>query len=139
MFKKFVKMLRLIKKCLLNIWMTQRGLSILMQPWKIKMTLFILKPNQPRWKVVIRKSLPPHFIKLVRILRIFRPKVFSSQMNALSFYRSQNVLCWSKFFEPAQKFIYIFCQSQSFCAIQKDDLHSVKLVFVPTQKFLKRH
>ena len=23
--------------------------------------------------------------------------------NALSFYRSQNVLCWSKFFEPAQK------------------------------------
>ena len=24
--------------------------------------------------------------------------------NALSFYRSLNVLCWSKFFEPAQKF-----------------------------------
>ena len=23
---------------------------------------------------------------------------------ALSFYRSQNVLCWSKYFEPAQKF-----------------------------------
>ena len=23
---------------------------------------------------------------------------------ALSFYRSQNVLCWSNFFEPAQKF-----------------------------------
>ena len=26
---------------------------------------------------------------------------------ALSFYRSQNVLCRSKFFEPAQKFDYI--------------------------------
>ena len=35
--------------------------------------------------------------------------------------------------------IYILCQSQTFCAIQKDDLHSVKLVFVPAQKILKRH
>ena len=59
--------------------------------------------------------------------------------NALSFYRSQNVLCWSKFFELVQKFIYILCQSQTFCARQKDDLHSVKLVFVPAQKVLKRH
>ena len=42
---------------------------------------------------------------------------------ALPFYRSQNVL-W---------------QSQTFCARQKDDFHSVKLVFVPAQKFLKRH
>ena len=58
---------------------------------------------------------------------------------ALSFYRSQNVLGWSKFFVPDQKFIYILWQSQTFCARQKDDLHSVKLVFVPAQKFLKRH
>ena len=58
---------------------------------------------------------------------------------ALSFYRSQNVLCWSKFFEPAQKFSDTLCQLQTFCARQKDDLHSVKLVFVPAQKFLKRH
>ena len=42
---------------------------------------------------------------------------------ALYFYRSQNVLGCSKFFVPDQK----------------DDLHSVKLVFVPAQKFLKRH
>ena len=60
--------------------------------------------------------------------------MFSS--NALSFYRSQNVLWWSKFFEPAQKFIYILCQSQTFCARQKDDLHSVKLFFVPAQNIL---
>ena len=58
---------------------------------------------------------------------------------ALSFYRSQNVLCWSKFFVPEQKFIYILWQPQIFCARQKDDLHSVKLVFVPAQNFLKRH
>ena len=58
---------------------------------------------------------------------------------ALSFYRSQNVLCWSKFFVSDQKFIYILCQSQTFCARPKDDLHSVKLVFVLAQKFLKRH
>ena len=57
---------------------------------------------------------------------------------ALSFYRSQNVLCWSKFFEPAQKFIYILFQSQTFCARQKINLHSAKLFFVPAQKFLKR-
>ena len=59
--------------------------------------------------------------------------------HALSFYRSQNVLYRSKFFLSDQKFIYILCQSQTFCARQKDDLHSVKLVFVPAQKFLKRH
>ena len=43
-----------------------------------------------------------------------------------------------KFFVSDQKFIYILCQSQTFCARQKDDLHSVKLVFVPAQKFVKR-
>ena len=61
------------------------------------------------------------------------------QSHALSFYRSQNVLGWSKFFVRDQKFIHILWQSQTFCARQKDDLHSVKLVFVPAQKFLKRH
>ena len=30
---------------------------------------------------------------------------------------------------PVQKFNYILCQSQTFCARQKDDLHSVKLFF----------
>ena len=58
---------------------------------------------------------------------------------ALSFYMSQNVLGWSKCFVPDQKSIYILCQSQTFCARQKDDLHSVKLVFVMAQKFLKKH
>jgi hypothetical protein len=33
-----------------------------------------------------------------------------------------------------QKFIYLLWQSQTFCARQKDDLHSVKLVFVPAHK-----
>ena len=50
--------------------------------------------------------------------------------NALSFYRSQNVLGWSNFFVPDQKFIYILWQSQKFCARQKDDLYSVKLVYL---------
>ena len=58
---------------------------------------------------------------------------------ALSFYRSQNVLCLSKFFVPDQTFIYIFWQSHTFCARLKDYLHSVKLVFVPAHKVLKRH
>ena len=49
--------------------------------------------------------------------------------NALSFYRSQNVLGRSKCFVPNQKIIYILWQSQIFFARQKDDLHSVKFVF----------
>ena len=60
-------------------------------------------------------------------------------VNALPFYRYQNVLGWSKFFVPDRKFIYILWQSQTIWARQKDDLHSVKLVFVPAQKFLKKH
>ena len=43
------------------------------------------------------------------------------------------------FFEPDQKFIYILWQSQTFCARPKDDLHSIKLIFVLAQKVLKRH
>ena len=43
---------------------------------------------------------------------------------------SQNVLGWSKIFVPNQKFIYILWQSQ------KDDLHSVKLVFCAGTKVL---
>ena len=39
------------------------------------------------------------------------------------------------FFVPDQEFMYILWQSQTFCGRQKDDLHSVKLVFVPTQVF----
>ena len=64
------------------------------------------------------------------ILQLFRSlwkkeRKFEKMSYALSFYRSQNVLGWSKFFVP----------DQNFCAWQKDYLHSVKLVFVPTQKF----
>ena len=59
--------------------------------------------------------------------------------DALSFYRSQNVVGWSDFFVSDHRFIHILWQSQTFCARQKDNLHSVKLVFVPAQKFLKRH
>ena len=59
--------------------------------------------------------------------------------NASTFYRSQNILGWYKFFGPDQKFIYILCHSQAFFAAPKDDLHSVNLVFVPAQKFFKRH
>ena len=45
--------------------------------------------------------------------------------NALSFYRYQIVLGLSKFFVPDQKLIYILWLSQTFCARQKYDLHSL--------------
>ena len=68
---------------------------------------------------------------------LIRKFYMQSNANALSFYRFQNVLCRSKFFVPDQNFIYILWQSQTFCARQKEDLHSVKLVFVPAQKVLE--
>ena len=54
---------------------------------------------------------------------------------AMSFYRSQNVLCRSNFFVSHKKFIYILCQSQKFCATQKNYLHSVKLFFCWHKRF----
>ena len=39
---------------------------------------------------------------------------------------------------PAQKFIYILCQSQTFCARQKDDLHSVKKFFCAGTKVFEK-
>ena len=37
-----------------------------------------------------------------------------------------------------QNFIYILWQSQTFCARQKDDLHSVKLGFCTSTKFFEK-
>ena len=47
------------------------------------------------------------------------------------FWVGPNFLCETK------ENIYILWQSQIFCARQKDDLISVKLVFVLAQKFLR--
>ena len=68
------------------------------------------------------------------------PKVFCAGPNILS--QPKNLTAFSassKTFVPEQKFIYNLWQSQTFCVRQKDDLHSVKLFFVPAQTFLKRH
>ena len=92
--------------------------------WKLNLT--ILKSEISQCSQSLPQVLP----------RILYQVCFKNDPSyALSFYRSQNVLCWSKFFEPAQIFFYILCQSQTFCARLKDDKHSVKLVFVPAQKF----
>ena len=72
----------------------------------------------------------------------FRRGIFSFKEKILMpcpFTGRKYVFCRSKFFVLDQKFIYILCQSQIFCARQKDDLHSVKLIFVPAQKVLKNH
>ena len=54
---------------------------------------------------------------------------------ALSFYGSQKILGWSKFFVPYQKLIYILRQSQTFSPRSKDDLRLVNTVLVPAQNF----
>ena len=59
--------------------------------------------------------------------------------NALSFYRFQNVLSRSKFFEPAQKFDSFQCFFKTFCAGTKTDFTECKSSFCLRQyanKFL---
>ena len=46
-----------------------------------------------------------------QLKKSFESSIFKlTHTYALSFYSSQNVLGWSKFFVPDQKFIYILCQ-----------------------------
>ena len=61
---------------------------------------------------------------------------------------ANHLFVWHKMFVSATicKLIFGLAQKilgpvkgQGISARQKDDLHSVKLVFVPAQKFLKRH
>ena len=52
---------------------------------------------------------------------------------ALSFYRSQNVLCRSKIFEPAQKFECIQCLFKNFCAGTKTNFTECKSSFCLAQ------
>ena len=68
----------------------------------------------------------PSYLELVYTLE-FIIKRWKS--HALSFYRSQNVLGWSRFFVPEQRIIYILWQSQTFCARKKGDLHFSKIGF----------
>ena len=108
----------------------------------------MIDEGQTDWKIIAIDNTDPMARKLSDIsdIDVYMPGLIKTTLDwfrlykvrsyALSFYRSQNVLGWSKFFVPDQKFIYILWQSQTFCARQKDDLHSVKLVFVPAQKVL---
>ena len=62
--------------------------------------------------------------------------VQQEQNNALSFYKSQNVLCWSKFFVPAQKFDCLF---KNFCAGSKTNLTECKSSFCLAQNVCDYH
>ena len=53
---------------------------------------------------------------------------------ALSFYRSQNVLCLSKQFGPHQKLNCILCCSKLFCASTKNEFTELKSSFGQEQK-----
>ena len=60
----------------------------------------------------------------------FMPCPFTGPKN---FWAGPNFLCHSKN-------LFTYCGSQNhFCSRQTDNLHSVKLVFVPVQMFLKKH
>ena len=59
--------------------------------------------------------------------------------NALSFYRSQNVLCWSKYFEPAQKFDCIQGLFTNFSAGTKTNFTECKSSFFLVQNVCDCH
>ena len=115
---------------LIGAWIWQPSMkkiySLIYVAWKYDILVLSAWTNSKHFQLISNHLLHTHWSCSV------------GTYNALSFYRSQNVLGWSKFFVPDQKIIYILWQSQTFCARQKDDLHSVKLVFVSAQIFLKR-
>ena len=62
---------------------------------------------------------------LLGIFTYFFKKFQNKAINALSFYRSQNVLCLSKFFEPVQKFNDIECLFKNFC----NQIYRMEIIF----------
>ena len=74
---------------------------------------------------------------------IFLPhKLYSNKdqsIYASSFYRSQNVLCRSKFFQPAQKFDCIQCLFKNFCAGTKTNFTECKSSFCLAQNVCDCH
>ena len=98
----------------------------------------------PDSRVLIRYILHTYsqFMVLKSTLHCMVPKhscIVRYYTYALSFYRSQNVLCLSKFFMSDQKFIYIFLPVTNFLCQTKRWFAFSKIFFVPAQKFLKRH
>ena len=72
--------------------------------------------------------------KLIRRLGLQNLYLLYENTDALSFYRSQNVLCRSEFFEPFQKFDSIQCLLNNFCAGTKTNFNEFKLSFCLAQK-----
>ena len=56
---------------------------------------------------------------------------------ALSFYRSQNVLCWSKFFEPARKIWLHLVSLQKLLCRHKKQFYWVHIIFLSGTKCLR--
>ena len=62
-----------------------------------------------------------------------------SYTDALSFYKSQYVLCRTKYFEPAQKFDCIQCLFKNFCAGTKTNFTDFKSSFCLPQNVCDCH
>ena len=54
--------------------------------------------------------------------------------NTLSFYRPQNVLCQSKFFEPAQKFEYRLVPPQKLLGRHRNQFYWMQIIFLSGTK-----
>ena len=63
----------------------------------------------------------------------------SSRTNVLTFYSSQNVLCWSKFFQPAKNLIAFRASSKTFVQAQKPNLLNGNHLLVRHKFFWDSH
>ena len=100
------------------------------------MSYFLKILNDILWEFhriykIILKSLQNHFENSACFLRVFRNSFFVRFLNsnALSLYKSQNVLCRSKFFEPAKKLDCIYCIFKNFCTGTKNNFAECKSSF----------
>ena len=75
------------------------------------------------------------------LVKIISEVTFFSRQNtnALSFYRFLNVLCWSKFFEPVQKFNCIYCLFKNFCPGKRTNCTECKSSFCLVQNVCDSH
>ena len=90
-----------------------------------------------------RKSLA--LFATIKVYHLSSNETFSSLFSfffstyALSFYKSQNVLCLSKLFEQAQKFECIKCLFKNYCASTETNFTERKSSFCQAQIFCDCH
>ena len=96
----------------------------------------MLKPAETSTYFFRAPSLPEQFVQYGKIGCGDFILISKRGTNALSFYRSQNVFCWSKCFEPAQNLTAFSASSKPFVPAQKPILLNGNHLFVWHKMFV---